>query len=247
MKRIISLLLIIFTVSAPAVGAHSGRTDSSGGHNCNVGSCAGTYHYHNGGGPVAPSTPKFTAPRVPVVRTQQVTRDEVIQFKTIPKYDFREYPEYSLRKQAGAVGKKVITTIITFTDGKETGRTDSKSEVVVQPTDEIFIKGGRSRSTARIYGIAQAKKGIFSSNKDKYNVWGKYEANKEVYLTVEGKKTKTVKTNADGWFTFENIKIPGTEAWLQINSQKKSVSEKTKVYLQSKKIITEYDLIHNKR
>jgi len=31
------------------VSAHSGRTDSSGGHNCNVGSCAGTYHYHNGG------------------------------------------------------------------------------------------------------------------------------------------------------------------------------------------------------
>jgi len=34
--------------------AHSGRTDSSGGHNCNVGSCAGTYHYHNGG--YAPTT-----------------------------------------------------------------------------------------------------------------------------------------------------------------------------------------------
>lgn len=29
--------------------AHSGRTDSSGGHNCRVGSCAGTYHYHNEG------------------------------------------------------------------------------------------------------------------------------------------------------------------------------------------------------
>lgn len=29
--------------------AHSGRTDSSGGHNCYTGPCAGTYHYHNGG------------------------------------------------------------------------------------------------------------------------------------------------------------------------------------------------------
>jgi len=35
--------------------AHSGRTDSSGGHNCYVGACAGTYHYHNGG---------YTAPPV---------------------------------------------------------------------------------------------------------------------------------------------------------------------------------------
>lgn len=44
--------------SAPLfVLGHSGRTDSSGGHNCRVGSCAGTYHYHNGG-------PAYTAPRV---------------------------------------------------------------------------------------------------------------------------------------------------------------------------------------
>jgi hypothetical protein len=40
--------------------AHSGRTDASGGHNCNVGSCAGTYHYHNGGGSSTPSTPNYT-------------------------------------------------------------------------------------------------------------------------------------------------------------------------------------------
>jgi hypothetical protein len=42
------LLLLIFCT--PKISAHSGRTDSSGGHNCYVGSCAGTYHYHNGGG-----------------------------------------------------------------------------------------------------------------------------------------------------------------------------------------------------
>ena len=28
------------------VSAHPGRLDSSGGHNCNVGACAGTYHGH---------------------------------------------------------------------------------------------------------------------------------------------------------------------------------------------------------
>ena len=28
--------------------AHGGGLDSSGGHNCYVGSCAGTYHYHRG-------------------------------------------------------------------------------------------------------------------------------------------------------------------------------------------------------
>lgn len=55
MKAAKYLLLVItvfaFTgsVALPMrVNAHPGRTDANGGHNCYVGSCAGTYHYHNG-------------------------------------------------------------------------------------------------------------------------------------------------------------------------------------------------------
>ncbi len=33
------------------VFAHGGRLDSQGGHNCRVGSCAGTYHCHQALGP----------------------------------------------------------------------------------------------------------------------------------------------------------------------------------------------------
>ncbi len=43
------LLLILVLVRTEHTQAHSGRTDSYGGHNCYVGSCAGTYHYHNDG------------------------------------------------------------------------------------------------------------------------------------------------------------------------------------------------------
>jgi hypothetical protein len=48
------VLLFYFSFTAMSVGAHSGRTDGSGGHNCsqksiNKGLCSG-YHYHNGGG-----------------------------------------------------------------------------------------------------------------------------------------------------------------------------------------------------
>ena len=43
------LLLItltsLFAVSSSA-NAHGGGLDGNGGHNCYVGSCAGTYHYH---------------------------------------------------------------------------------------------------------------------------------------------------------------------------------------------------------
>lgn len=45
----ITSLLLTVIVLVGQVSAHSGRTDSSGGHNCYVGACAGTYHYHNGG------------------------------------------------------------------------------------------------------------------------------------------------------------------------------------------------------
>lgn len=59
-----SLALAFFLVSLPTnLQAHSGRTDANGGHNCNVGACAGTYHYHNGGsgggGYTPPSTPNY--------------------------------------------------------------------------------------------------------------------------------------------------------------------------------------------
>lgn len=57
--------LLLFSFSTKKTIAHSGRTDSSGGHNCNVGSCAGTYHYHNGGY-TPPSTWVVPTPIFPI-------------------------------------------------------------------------------------------------------------------------------------------------------------------------------------
>lgn len=53
MKKIGILMLVLFMALSPVVNAHSGRTDSNGGHNCSEkskakGLCSG-YHYHNGG------------------------------------------------------------------------------------------------------------------------------------------------------------------------------------------------------
>src|SRR3972149_9915886 len=62
MKKYISILsiIILLLLSSTPTYAHSGRTDSSGGHNCYVGACAGTYHYHNGGSAPAPYIPPKT-------------------------------------------------------------------------------------------------------------------------------------------------------------------------------------------
>jgi len=44
------LLAALTVQSTTLVSAHGGGLDGDGGHNCYVGSCAGTYHYHRGGG-----------------------------------------------------------------------------------------------------------------------------------------------------------------------------------------------------
>ena len=43
-------VILSFGISLPEASAHGGGLDSNGGHNCNVGSCAGTYHCHRGCG-----------------------------------------------------------------------------------------------------------------------------------------------------------------------------------------------------
>ncbi len=100
--------LFLFLVSVSPVIAHSGRTDSSGGHNCNVGACAGTYHYHNGGGYVAP---RYVAPKpvcyIPVVVTTgtvNVTRNGCANDISItwPKSSDSNQYSVSLSKSAGA-------------------------------------------------------------------------------------------------------------------------------------------------
>lgn len=58
----------LFFQSGNNILAHSGRTNSEGCHNCNTGSCAGTYHCHGGGTNslnIQPSTRTTTADIVP--------------------------------------------------------------------------------------------------------------------------------------------------------------------------------------
>ena len=57
--RYLAIALVLFVLAISDVSAHSGRTDAYGGHNCYVGACAGTYHYHNGGSVPAP----YVAPK----------------------------------------------------------------------------------------------------------------------------------------------------------------------------------------
>ena len=49
MKKLFIAIFIVLTslfATYNPTNAHGGGLDGSGGHNCYVGSCAGTYHYH---------------------------------------------------------------------------------------------------------------------------------------------------------------------------------------------------------
>jgi hypothetical protein len=63
----VTLLLGTFAVApAGAVTNHGGGLDSDGGHNCNVGSCAGTYHCHQSCGGGSYSSGNYSQPALEV-------------------------------------------------------------------------------------------------------------------------------------------------------------------------------------
>jgi len=120
MKKIIGVVLIFFFIAVMRIDAHSGRTDSSGGHNCNVGACAGTYHYHNGGGgynpppvyvPPIPKTPDIQASILPTPN-EDGTFNVFMDWNDVPNTGF----SVALSKYAGAdPGPLTDTTDSEFT------------------------------------------------------------------------------------------------------------------------------------
>jgi hypothetical protein len=93
-------LLFIFLFGA-VVNAHSGRTDSSGGHNCSPksqskGLCSG-YHYHNGGGSTSSGSTSSgsTSPAVSSDKdcTDFATYDEMVTYWNSKGYSATYDPE----------------------------------------------------------------------------------------------------------------------------------------------------------
>lgn len=187
-------------------------------------------------------------PRVPVKTTQTITREESIPFKTITRYDYREYPGYTKVKTAGSLGVKVVTTTVSSTDDVETGRSDTSNAVTRHPVDKVTIEGGRSKPLAKIYGIADSDPGFWGLNRGKFNIWGKYKANSRVYLYVDKVERSNARSNEQGWFTFNNVRVDKEEAWLHVFERTGdniiTISEKTKVNTVNKRVTTEYMLLH---
>lgn len=99
MKKVAGFVFFLsFLFIASMANAHSGRTDSSGGHNCSEksiakGLCTG-YHYHNGGGGTS-SGGSNSAPATSTDKncTDFATYDEVIEYWNAKGYSATYDPE----------------------------------------------------------------------------------------------------------------------------------------------------------
>lgn len=101
MKKVASIVVLLslsLLFITPIANAHSGRTDSSGGHNCSEksiakGLCTG-YHSHNGGGGSSTGgSPSAPAPRTDKNCTDFATYDEVIEYWNAKGYSATYDPE----------------------------------------------------------------------------------------------------------------------------------------------------------
>lgn len=253
MKRICAYGLSLFAITAfllatPGVdqvfahrsGCHRWHScpSDSGSYTC------GDTGYTSGCGSYTLPSYSYT----PVKTVRDTTREEGVDYRTITKYDFREYPGYMKIKQTGSTGVRTITTTISLTDGVETSRADTSNSVTTTPVDQIVIMGGRTKPVAKIYGIANSSPGFLGVNKGKYDVWGKYKANSKIYLFVNKAEMSNSQTNSNGWFVFRNVAIKRVESWLLVfersGNKVITLSEKTKVSTKTKKVTTEYDILH---
>lgn len=229
--------VVFLMVGAVNVSAHSGRTDARGGHNCNVGACAGTYHYHNGGSTPAPSIGSTPAPpRQPLVTTKIITADESVFISSKTVKTNQEYAGYKRIQKMGTAGLKRTHTKVTLRDGAEIARVVIKTEIIKQPEASIKLVGTRKKPQAKITSIKKVK--------NKFIVSGIAKKNSEVVLAVEGRRIKRAKTDSKGKFIFKNIKLgPSStkiEIYNRVNGKESLISEKSIVKTATGKFKTEY-------
>lgn len=155
--KIFTLLTVVMVIMSPVTSAHSGRTDSSGGHNCSAksqskGLCTG-YHYHNSGSKSSStsssskssssSTKKSTKSTTSSsVKKEEYVKsnvklyvnDELILLENSPlvKNDTNYYPVREVAKAIEAtVSVDTNKSEINITKDKKTNILDTNSKTVI--------------------------------------------------------------------------------------------------------------------
>lgn len=150
-KKIISILLIILSIISIGVNAyaHSGRTDSSGGHKDNNNkSGLGSYHYHCGGHPahlhtngVCPYSSSSSASKSSTSSSSSSSAKTTSTVPTTIAVTDIKINENVTNMEEGE--NKKLTTIITpdnATDKNITWKSSDKSIATVSTTGEVTAK-----------------------------------------------------------------------------------------------------------
>lgn len=127
MKKYIIILIFSFAVIPSNIQAHSGRTDSSGGHNCRTGSCAGTYHYHNGG--YLPTYSPYVAPKKTPTYSKQTKE---VQQKLNKIYGYLLYED-------GKLGSTTKNAIEKFQRDSKLSVTGSINTETIEALDDAYL------------------------------------------------------------------------------------------------------------
>lgn len=116
------LTVFLLTLLPTTVLAHSGRTDSSGGHNCYVGACAGTYHYHSRGGY---TTPYITPYSTPVISSPKPSLKPTLSPSPTPIPSPSPSPTPEVKGETTETSPSPETTVVEGDQSKDTSAGDT--------------------------------------------------------------------------------------------------------------------------
>ena len=177
MKRIICILCFLFFLPAiEQIYAHSGRTDSSGGHNCSdtsisKGLCEG-YHYHNGGNSSSTQTEAPAANINEKDCSDFATYEEVVDYWNKKGYSASNDPE-----NLDGWGNGVVDDGIPCeppSDYDKTKINNSKEQLV-------FKQEQVDRDNGKKEGYTQGKEDGYSGKQDNAEISSQSELYKEGY------------------------------------------------------------------
>ncbi|HEX7633236.1 MAG TPA: G5 domain-containing protein [Candidatus Saccharimonadales bacterium] len=243
-RKILISLLSLACILAPTSTVSAHRSGCHRWHSCPSDSgsyVCGDLGYTSECGTVTPAPVVHT----PVYTTKTITADESLPFTTAVKYNKNEYPEYAKTIVSGESGVKRTYTEVKYTDGSETGRSVVRSEVVTKPVTEVIEKGSRPKPSAT---VSKVKK---TTSKNQYDISGKSDPKVTVVLSVDGKRIKRTVTDAQGNFTFKNIKLkspaPQIQIYKRVSGKETIISEKYTLNPSKQSIVSDYQKLHTKQ
>ena len=125
--------------------------------------------------PTPPPTPPPAPAPKPVVTTKTETKTESIAFKTERQDDPTLEKGKEVVAQNGVNGTRTITYTVTYTDGKETGRTVASDKVTKEPVNQIIKVGTKVEAPKRITDLGNS--GMEFDDMQEASDWGYAQMN----------------------------------------------------------------------